>query len=92
MNKHTANLILLSGVLTSFGFGKKGGKNAQIKSLLDRAEREYRKGGNVDKIVGSFAQAQSMIHNPSWKADAEVNPEKMAIVTQFTKLGQELSS
>lgn len=92
MNKSMANLLIVAGVITPMCIGKKSGSNAQIRTLLNTAEREYRNGGNVDKIVGSFAKAQSLIHSPNWKRDAESNAEKIQIVNKFTKLGQELSS
>ena len=66
--------------------------NARIKGLLTAAEKEYRRGGSVDKIVGSFALAQELIHQEEWKKDASTDPEKQVIVAQFTHLGQELSA
>ena len=92
MNKSIANLLLAAGVLAPMYMSPKGGKNTQIRSLLNKAEKEYRKGGDVDQIVGSFAMAQELIHNPEWKKDVHSNPEKISLVDKFTKLGHELSS
>ena len=90
MNKNVANMVLAASVLGIFLSGRSA--NARIQGLLTTAETEYRRGGSVDKIVGSFALAQELIHKEEWKKDASTDPEKQVIVAQFTQLGQELSA
>jgi len=90
MNRNVANVVLAASVLGIFLSGRTA--NARIQGLLATAQKEYQRGGSVEKIVGSFALAQELIHQESWKRDAGSDPEKQVIVSQFTQLGQELSA
>ena len=66
----------------------------QISDLLYDSKMAYEKGGSVDRIVGSFAQAQELIHSPDFKTNYEMGmrtPVQEQIVEDFTLLGQKLS-
>lgn len=63
----------------------------RIESLLAESKKQLQKNKSVDKIVGSFAMAQELIHSPAFKEDYEYNPRKKAIVQEFADYGMELS-
>lgn len=92
----------VTGRLPEQALGLTGGKNygsfnkhlpleARIESLLAESKKQLHKNKSVDKIVGSFAMAQELIHTDEFKHDYEYNPRKKQIVEQFTDYGMELS-
>ena len=83
----------------ALGFGGKnyGGFNKhlpledRIESLLAESKKQLQKNKSVDKIVGSFAMAQELIHSDEFKHDYEYNPRKKRIIEEFADYGMELS-
>ena len=63
----------------------------RIESLLAESKKQLHKNKSVDKIVGSFAMAQELIHSDEFKQDYDYNPRKKAIVEEFADYGMELS-
>lgn len=63
----------------------------RIESLLAESKKQLHKNKSVDKIVGSFAMAQELIHSDEFKHDYEYNPRKKRIVEEFADYGMELS-
>jgi len=73
------------------GFNKHLPLEDRIESLLTESKKQLHKNKSVDKIVGSFAMAQELIHTDEFTHDYEHNPRKKQIVEEFTDYGMELS-
>lgn len=81
----------LTGGKNYGGFNKHLPLEDRIESLLAESKKQLHKNKSVDKIVGSFAMAQELIHTDEFTHDYEYNPRKKQIVEQFTDYGMELS-